>query len=511
MCSDRHGYGWGSDRGGDSRLRRAWMAVGSGWSGDRGLGRAPTGTGGPGPLWRGRLVLAGLALIVAMVSVLPQARAGVLHADPYWFQDTYRTSQWVQVRATTASGVGDDGGVRLAPAPLALAMQPHGRVVLAATTDGVQAFVSSPAGMQSLVGWHLTAPGVRGVAWLHGGGSFALATSQQIAVYGETSAVGAHPVVRVATADMGGVRGLAAGPATLGAAVLAATDQSVVLLDSAGTGLQVLSGGVRGLAGNLGVASNGDGSVIATWTAQAVQLWVWDGVRYVAAPLWDPPLHPDGRVVGVALARRSRVYWVLTARRVAQAYAYGTAGAFPLAGLSIVVPPGRFGPRAISTGWTATGVAIASPDGWRYAAAVGTGMAWESRLGLSGERWPAYRKQSTVESTILPLGHAVTQLRVEDANCTALGVCQDGPQLPAGTALAYRVATEGCTSWNAAEVAANFTLPLVARDVCYRLRLSTVNPRRTPVVHVTNIYEIALVSDQSRVAALLCALAGCGG
>ncbi len=338
-----------------------------------------------------------------------------------------------------------------------------------------------------------------------------MATRRRVGVYGLTAGGGLHPVVRVAGAHVRGVRGLAAGPVSAGSTILAATAQTVKILAPLGSALREVPGGVGGLTNNLGVASDADGKVMATWSGRSVRLWAWDGARYVAAPSWDPTTAASGRVVGVAMAPRTRMYWVLTTRRALNAYAYGSSGVVALSGLSGTVPPGRFAPRAIDIGWNGTGVVIAGPDGWRYAEAKAGGMQWERLLGWTGAKWSAYRARSVVESRSLVVGHHVTQLRVEDATCITPGVCQDGVRLPLGTAVAYQFATGDCTTWKAAPIAVNFTLSAVASAVCYRLVLSTADPRRTPLVRVTNIYEIASQSSQSRVAALLCVLGACGG
>ncbi len=145
--------------------RQCWPALWSRQGGRRQVREYEAA--GPERARSGWLLLAALALAV-VGGALPRASAGVLHVNPYWFQDTYRTSQWVRAQATSAVGIGGTMGLRLAPASLALALQPHGRVVLAATTGAVQAYVATPAGVRSLTGWHLTALGVRSVAWLHG-------------------------------------------------------------------------------------------------------------------------------------------------------------------------------------------------------------------------------------------------------------------------------------------------------------------------------------------------------
>jgi hypothetical protein len=150
--------------------------------------------------------------------------------------------------------------------------------------------------------------------------------------------------------------------------------------------------------------------------------------------------------------------------------------------------------------------------GWDYEDLVtGNTFGQDSIRSLAGQRWAAYAPRAVLESVALPVGHPVTQLRVEDADCAAGQSppnCTAMATVPAGTSVGYRVSTDGCRTWTATPVFTNVTAPS-GSSICYQITLTTSDPAVTPVVDVTNLYEIAQQKVSGNVASLLCTGSSC--
>ncbi len=456
----------------------------------------------------------GAVLIAALVPLgLGVRAAGVRSSDPWWFSDSYTTTAYVDLRATTAViDLGPPGLVRLPYAPAQVAFDPAGTYVLVATEGGVQAYLREGAQVVSAPGWRLGAADATGVAWIDGGAAFAVTTPFEVAEYGLAAIPGAYRAEQVAASPVGRAIGAAPGPSSLPGAVLVATPTGAALWAMQGLSLVSVSGGPQGLAGNRGVASTRDGSIVATWQRGQVELWAWNGSAYVRTPLWDPPTVP-GNVVGVAFFARSDGYFVLTDRGRLSAYAFGPLGVTALPGYGGVVTAPEV-PVALGAGWSGVSAVALLPSGWTYQDWMpGTGFGPDPAKSLSGQSFAVYQPSAVLQSVPLRLGHAVSEVRIEDADCALgqrLAACTHAAVVPAGTSVAYAVATGACAHW--VDVAPFVNGAVAASDqICYRLRLATGNPVRTPVVDVTNIYEVArqTFAGPGSVRALLCLGGGC--
>lgn len=468
--------------------------------------------------------LAGLLAIFCAACLAGPARAGTVKAQsPWWFQDDYLDTSSVNMAATTALvDTASPGTVRLPYAPAQVAFDPAGTYALVATPAGVTAWVFDGQAVQPVSQWDLgSLSGATGVAWLSGGSAFGVSTGSQVAVYGLSAAPGGYDSVRAATASFSGAIELAPGPSALPSALLVATDSGASLLEAQGGALVPIGAGVSAGTHNLGVAATPDGAVAATWQAGAVQLWAWTGAQYAAAASWDPPAPPatDGPIVGVAFASQADAqggaFWLLTAGGQILAYSYGPSGLSALPELSLSLATAPAAPVGISSGWGSNSVAALYPSGWSYEA-LGSGGTFgaDPARGLAGQLWPLYVPSAVLRSVILPVGHSVDMLRVEDADCAAGETppnCSALATVPPGTAVAYQLSTDDCNSWTDAPVFTNVTVP-AGSSVCYQLTLSTTDPSETPVVNVTNLYEIASSTTKETPGgpALLCLGAGCG-
>lgn len=454
----------------------------------------------------------GAALAAAALLLGPAASAGtVANTSPYWFQDDYLDTSSVNLAATTAVvNTATPGTVQLPYAPTQAAFDPKGTYALVATQGGVDAYVFDGQGVKPVTSWSLGSLAATGVAWVDSGDAFAIGTASQVVVYGLNQQGNA---VLAAEAPASGVVALAAGPSALPSAVLAATSTGAQIYEAQGTSLAGISGGPGGLSGNLGVASTADGAVAATWQQEAVQLWTWDGAAYLSATSWDPPTPPlaDGAVVGVAFFPQGGGYWVLTQQRQLLAYAYGAAGLSALPGWSLSVPTSPEPPVTVASGWGTASAGVVYPTGWDYEDA-GTGVFGQDTIrSLTGQTWPSYAPQAVLESVVLPVGHAVTEVRVEDADCGSGQTppnCTQVATVPSGTGVSYQVSTDGCQTWAPTPVFTNVTVPS-GTSLCYQITLTTSDPTVTPVVDVTNLYEIAQQQTSGSVASLLCTGSSC--
>lgn len=463
------------------------------------------------PNWRQAVV--GVVLVVSAATPFGASlSAGTVQgADPYWFREDYLDTGGTNLSATTALvNTAGPGTVQLPYAPSEAAFDPRGTYALVATEGGVAAYVFDGQRVVPVPTWQLTVAAT-GAAWVHGGDAFAISTASEVLVYGLTQN---GESVLAAKAPVAGVIGLAPGPRSLPSSVLAATATGAALFQAQGDMLTSGSGGPSGLTGNEGVAATGDGSVAATWQQENVQLWTWDGSAYRRAGVWDPPVVPasEGPVAGVAFLPQGRGYWVLTRQGQLRAYAFGATGLAALAEWSLSVPVNPYLPMTLAQGWSPASAAVVYPNGWAYEdLATGATLTGDSVRSLTGQDWASYVRRATVESIVLPVGHQLRQVRVEDADCGPGQLppdCTHEVSTPPGTAVSYQVSTDACRTWTATPLFTNVTVPSGSR-LCDQVTLSTTDPTRSPLVDVTNLYEIAQQRNGGSVASVLCTVGSC--
>lgn len=462
---------------------------------------------------RGRVALAAAGLVLA--ALLPTgALAGVRtpSTNPLWLRDRYRTLAGVDLLHSTALLDPAAGSVRLPYAPTQLALDPAGGYALLATEAGVDAFVREGASVVPIPGWRLGGLPATGVSWLADGRAFAVSTTGALGIYGLDGTEGEHQAIRLAQVPVAGVLALAPGPADLPMAVLAAGTGGATLWAVQGTQLVPLGGGPHGLVGNLGVAATPDGRLVATWQAEAVELWVWDGSRYLPAPEWDPPppALARGPIAAVLPFSRGGGYVILTRDGSLSVYALGVYGlqALPALAGSVAATPDP--PITAAAGWGQDGVAVVYPTGWTFVSL--RTRAPDQTRSLGGQHWAVYQARAVLQGLPVLVDHAVREIRAEDADCAAdqtLGECSHRPVLPVGTSVQYALSAHGCGAWVRARPFENIVLA-PGSAVCYRLRLATSDPTRSPEVSVTNLYEVAERLGARGLQSWLCLPATCG-
>ncbi len=449
---------------------------------------------------RRSLRAAALAAALLLAALLPsRAHAGTVeNASPYWFRDPYTDATSVNLATATALvNTTGTGTVQLPYGALALSFDPSGTYALVGNGSGVQAWVFDGQGSRPVTNWNLgSLPGTTGVAWIAQGGAFAVSTGSQVVVYGFAPG---GVALQVAQSAFTGALGLAQGPAALPSGVLVATATGATLMDAQSSTLTPLSGGPNGEVANLGVAATSDGSVAATWQAEAVELWAWDGSSYQPAPAWDPPppALSAGPVAGMAFFPQGGGYWLLTQQGQLLAYAYGPGGLTALPGFSLSVPTTPALPGAVAPGWGSDSVGVLYPSGWAYYDPSGSTLAQDTIRSLQGQRWAVYQPTGRVTSVALPVGHQVGEVRIEDADCASgqsPPACPGEATAPAGTTISYDVSSDGCQTWVSAPPFSNVSVS-PGSSLCYRVTLSTSDPTVTPMVDVTNLYEIADVTQ----------------
>jgi hypothetical protein len=139
-----------------------------------------------------------------------------------------------------------------------------------------------------------------------------------------------------------------------------------------------------------------------------------------------------------------------------------------------------------------------------FDASTGSAPAVQPDWSLAGLHLAVYRLRGVLAGIPLSVGHAVAALRAEDADCPRGGAaCGDTASVPPGTAVRYDMSANGCGEWVTAAPFENVAVPPGDR-VCYRLTLTTRDPTETPVVGVTNLYELAQRRTSANLASLLC-------
>jgi len=426
-----------------------------------------------------------VGVLIAALLCLPGSgvlAAGMKNASPYWFEDSYRTTSYVDLPSTSAivntAGTGTVHLPALSPDNLAFAPPSvHADVLEVGTASGVQGW-----------GWNGTTPvretfldvsvtDPRGVAFLPPasqlGVRLAVATSTAVTVYGWTGQQWAQAVSISAT----GTVGIAAGA---NGGVLAATADGFVLYGPTG----VQQSQITGLSGIVGISSAGGGGIVAVWSAAVASFYGWDGSSYQPLPWWSESTPSGGTLLSVALFHGGTGYWLVTPT---QAVAYGWSGTLGMAPLSQWdIASGGLPATAVaaSPGWGVGSLAVLHGSGIDYYDAQGGAtLTQNSAISIVGQSWSVFAPSAVLQSTLLPgLTHNVDEVKMVDSMSA----------LPSGTALAYQVSTDDGTSWTDVPPMTPTDVPS-GDELVYRAVLSTTDQAETPVLDSTNVYEIATV------------------
>ena len=438
-----------------------------------------------------RVPLLLLAAVVAAALLLPLAAtaAGVPNANPYWFQDSYRTTRYVNLDSTTAIVDTSGSGSAYVPALSADAITYAPAFVGAdlfevATATGVQGWGFNGAGMvrEPFLDVPLSQP--RGVAFLGEAPAGQPSLGVRLAV-GSVSGVGVYAWdgqhwTRSLGISATGVIGVAAG-----------ADGGVLAMTSGGFTLYAPDGqdvaAVSGLADLRGIASSAGGSLAAVWTAAGASFYAWNGAAYVPLPSWQEPTPSGGTLVTVAFFRGGAGFWLVTPTQAA-AYGWNGAALVPLPGWGSTDMPSSL--VAAATGWARSpgSLALLGPSGVRYMDAPAGVLAADPARSLTGQAWPVLAPSAVLQSTELVVGHDVSEVKLVDTMAA----------LPAGASLTYEVSTDGGASWT--QVAPDVPTDVPAgQALVYRAILQTPDQAETPVLDETQLFEIASeVTDEVR-------------
>ncbi len=424
-----------------------------------------------------------LGLVIAAALLLPSAAAtssGVRNANPYWFEDTYQSTAYVDAAATSAIvDTAGSGTVYLPPLSaddLAYAPPWVGADILeVGTASGVQGWGFDGAGMVRETFLDVPVADPRGVAFLGRppagspslGVALAAGTPSGAAVYAWDGATWA----KVLTVSDAGVVGVAPGAE---GGFLAATATGFTLYSPAGKGLASVSG----LSAVRGIAATDGGAVAAVWTAAAASFYGWDGTAYVPLPTWDEPAPSGGTLLGVAFFRHGNGYWMVTPTQAA-AYGWDGAALVPLPAWDTSAMPSLA--VAASPGWEQGSLAVLSPAGIAYLTASDGAFVANDAKSVVGQAWPVFAPTALLQSTVLPgLNHPVDEVKMVDTMAA----------MPTGASLVYWVSTDGGAAWTETPPLQPTAVP-AGSSLVYRAVLGTVDQSQTPVLDTTDVFEIA--------------------
>jgi hypothetical protein len=438
-----------------------------------------------------------LAALFAAVLLIPSAAAassGVQNADPYWFEDTYQSTTYVDQAATSAivdtAGTGTVYLPPLSADDLAYAPAYVGADILeVGTATGVQGWGFDGAGMVRETFLDVPVPDPAGVSFLGTppsgspglGVALAVGTASGVSVYAWNGQAWAQAL----TVSDPGVVGVAPGAS---GGFLAATADGFTLFSPAGKALASVSG----LSGVRGIAAVDNGSITAVWTAGAVSCYAWDGTGYVPLPSWDEPAPSGGTLLGVAFFRGGDGYWEVTPT---QAVAYGWDGVslVPLSGWDTAEVPALA--VAAATGWGQGSLALLSPSGISYLSSSGGALGSDAPKSIVGQSWAVFAPSAQLQSVVLPgLTHSVDEVKMVDTMAA----------IPTGSTIMYWVSTDGGAEWTETPPLQPTAVP-AGSSLVYRAGLSTADQAQTPVLDTTDLYEIAteVVNESPAVSWLL--------
>ena len=431
-----------------------------------------------------RRLLAGLAVAASCLLLSGSARgAGMKNADPYWFADSYRTTTFVDLAATTAVvDTSGSGTVRLpALSPDGLAYAPrwvHADVMEVATASGVLGWGFNGTGLVREPFLDVAVTDPAGVTFLGRGPSGSTRQGVRIAV-GSASGVGIYAWngatwAQTVTIPATGTLGVAAGA---GGGVLVAGAGGFALYSPAG---QLVSS-VSGLTGLAGVSSAEGGSVVAAWTGAGATFYGWTGSSYAPMTGWSEPVPSGGSLLGVAWFRGGGGFWLVTPTQ-AVAYAWNGTVLAPEPGRDTTAIPGTA--AAVAPGWGAGSLAVLHQTGVAYFDPQAGGFGQDVARSVLGQSWGIFAPSAVLQSSLLPgLTHNIDEVKMVDSMAS----------MPASTSLTYQVSTDGGQTWTSTPPLTPTKVP-AGQQVQYRAVLSTTNATETPVLDATDMYEIATVT-----------------
>lgn len=433
--------------------------------------------------------IAAAILGATLISPATASAAGVKNADPYWFEDSYRTTSYVNLPATSAIVDTAGSGTAYLP-PLSADAITYAPAYVGAdifevgTATGVQGWGFNGAGLVREPFLDVPVSQPSGVSFLGQpppgasslGVRLAVASSNGVGIYawngadwGAAVSIPASGVIGVAAGADGGVLALTAGGFTL----------------YAPDGKQAAT--VTGLSGLRGIASAAGGSLAAVWTAEGAAFYAWDGAAYTALPSWQEPTPSGGTLVSVAFFRGGAGFWLVTPT---QAVAYGWDGTalLPLHGWDSTDTPSTL--VAAAPGWEDTpgGLALLSAAGVSYQDAPAGALAADDARSLSGQAWAVFAPSAALQSVVLPVGHDMDEVKMVDTMAA----------MPTGTTLTYNVSTNGGAGWTATPPDTPTDVPSGSQLV-YQAVLGTSEQTQTPVLDETQVFEIASeVTDEAQ-------------
>lgn len=428
-----------------------------------------------------RVAFGAAALALCAALSVRVGAAGVRNPNPYWFQDSYRGTQYVDLGASTAIvDTAGTGTVYLPPLSAdAIAYAPAfvgADIFEVATAGGVRGWGFNGAGMVREPFLDVPVSQPAGVAFLAQsprgrpslGVRLAVGSASGVGIYAWNGQVWAESL----TISAPGVIGVAAGA---DGGVLAASAGGFTLYAPGGQEVAAVSG----LADLRGIASAAGGSLVSVWTAAGASFYAWNGAAYAPLLSWQEPAPSGGTLVGVAFFRGGGGFWLVTATQAA-AYGWNGAALVPLSGWSSTDTPSSL--VAAATGWAGMpgGLALLSPTGVRYMDAPVGALAADPTRSLTGQAWPVFASSAALQSVVLAVGHDVSEVKMVDTMAA----------LPAAASFTYEVSTDGGSTWTTTPPMTPTDVPAGA-SLVYRALLGTSTQAATPILDTTNLYEIA--------------------
>lgn len=228
------------------------------------------------------------------------------------------------------------------------------------------------------------------------------------------------------------------------------------------------------LPGATGVRVSRDGACLAArLDTGAVRLFAWTGGGWRERPETAPPA--GVRALDVAFFPEASGYRTLSAGGRLRAWGFSGAGVAEIPSLAIAVA----GATTLAPGFAGKDALAVTPSRAAYVGVSGDASREVAGHGASAAGLGGYASPGVAASRAFALDH--------DVDMVALEVAQ---VLPAGTAAAWEVSTDGGATWTAVAPSTPTPVP-PGPALAWRATLATSNPAAAPSVDRVDVHELA--------------------
>lgn len=413
-----------------------------------------------------------LALTWAAVATPHRGRAAVLESpNPFRLTEHFTDTADIDLARTTACVDTAPPGILTLCARLRAAADPRARRYVLAGAGRVAHLAFDGARMRDVTASQgPAAAGAVDADWATDG-RLVLASATGFVDYAADGAGRLVPVPGATVTGLAGGRGLGAAP---GSRWFLDASGRVSAWAWTGSAYARQPPWDLSLPGAAAIRVSRDGAWLAArLSSGALRLFAWTGAGWRERPEAAPPAGVEA--LDAAFFPDASGYWTLSAGGRLRAWGFTDAGVAEIPSLAVTVA----GAVSLAPGFGGKDALAVTPGRAAYVGVSGDAAREVAGYGAPAADLGAYASPGLAQSRVFVLDHSVDMVALETAQA-----------LPAGTAAAWEVSTDGGATWTAVVPATPTPVP-PGRALAWRATLTASDTRSAPRVDLLEVYELA--------------------